>query len=1031
MKTLILSLIIYIIGLFYLAFGLYAISLNKKGLINRLFLLGTSSLTIWSFAYSIALSAHTAEESVFWRCITVFGWGIIYSIVLHLVLVLENSRFLNKRISLVAIYLPAIINVILYSPFGIFGPRQYRMVQTEFGWVNTFPTTIDWYWLFAYYIVFGVLCVIFLFRWLRRVNTNIFLKKDVIKFKLSFYFTVFMGVAADILPDILEIKSFPKIAIVVLFIPAIALFLALKRFGLFLEREKTEPEFLTYGRLMTSDRLTLFKIVGHILIAGGAVFFAIRFFIMKGPLVIELSRSLGLALVGIITMLIPLVIKNHTRQNTAFLLVSLAGTIFYILRYFNTGAVTVWAIYLLVFLITVLLGGKIHSAIFAAVSIAVQIIFIIVRPSVVVTVGHADYAIRIAIIALVYAITQFLTTLQTVRMQKYEKSTMEQNILERISSNFISFTKEEMEEKFNGMFKMSAEILNFDYAYLLELSPDYENTNFVSTYINKAAVNGSRLYYPEVDAENAISSIVEYITTHRQPWICENVAGISIREQETLRNYFVSKEVSSFAALPVIVDERIHGILVVEYRSRTDKYSWENRLAILKILTNVLADARKKIIYEERLHDFAYFDAVTKMANLNMLKKTLEPILRNGEKAKKIAILDIEIENLKMINDTFGHAVGEQVIIKSASILENLFRDRIIISKASGKEFIIALPYRDDKDEIKKRAEEIIDTFSQPILTETGVEALFVIVNIGISLYPEGGKDVDALLESAELAGNEAEHTEGKIVFYTSRIKEHITETTLLTNRLFRALQNNEFYLEFQPQVNCVTGKTVGIESLLRLRQVDDRKVGPDRFVPILESTGLIYDVGNWVLKQSILTHQRLVMKGFPPFRFSVNVSAAQFQKHDLVDVVSEIIEESQIDPQYIELELTEGALVENLADTVEKISGLKKLGVSVAIDDFGRGHSSLHRLYAIPFDRIKIDKSITDNIGSGRKQTIVTKTVIALAQAFNAHTTVEGVETKDQVDFLRELGCDEIQGFYFSKPLPIDGLEEFLRKEI
>ena len=418
------------------------------------------------------------------------------------------------------------------------------------------------------------------------------------------------------------------------------------------------------------------------------------------------------------------------------------------------------------------------------------------------------------------------------------------------------------------------------------------------------------------------------------------------------------------------------------------------------------------------------------MANLNMLEDVLESIIQNGEDSNKIAILDIEIENLKLINDTFGYTIGEQIIIKSASILENLFQDSIVISRTGTKEFIVVLPYCDNKDEIKNRAREVINNFSRPVLTETRVEALFVVVNIGISLYPQDGKDVDTLLESAEFAGNEAEHSESKIVFYTSRIKEHITETALLTNRLFSSLQNNEFYLEYQPQINLATGKTVGVESLLRLTYEDDKIVEPSKFIPILETTGLIYDVGYWVLKQSILAHQGLVMKGFPPLRFSINVSAVQFQRYDFVDAVSKTIEENPINPRYIELELTESALIGKLSDTIEKVTELKNLGVSVAIDDFGRGYSSLHRLEAIPFDRIKIDKSIIDNIDLKRKKATVTEMVVSLAKAFNAHTTVEGVETKNQVDFLKELGCHEVQGYYFSKPLSIKELEEFLRNE-
>ncbi len=760
-----LSIIVYIIGFFYTILGLYTISLNKRGTINRLFLLMTISLAIWSFSYSVALAAHTAEESIFWRCVTVLGWGIIYSIILHLVLVLGESHLLKRRITLVAIYLPAIINVILYSPFGIFGPKQYKMMQTEFGWVNTFPTTINGYWLFLYYITFGGISILLLFRWLRKIESNIFLKKDVVKFKLSFYFTGFMGIAADILPDILGIKIFPKITIIILFIPTIALFSTLKIFGLFFESKKTATESVTYGRLLMNNRLILFKVLGYIFICGGIISFLIRFFVMRGSLEIEFFLSAILIFMGILAKLIPIVIKNQIEQNTMFLLVSVAGVIFFSWRNFDTGAITVWAISVLFFLLIAILGAKTQSLVFAVISMAIQIIFLITQPEITVTVTHTDYVTRIAIIALAYSITNFLTNLNSARVQKYEKATFEQNTLEKISSSLISFNKDNAEEILNKMFKMSAGILNFDYAYLFETSADYKNTSLVSSYVNCAVTEDSFSHHPGTGIEHALLSTLETLITNQQPIVCDDVSGISIRKHEGARNYFMSKGINSFAALPAILDERVYGVLVVEYRDRADMNTWANRLSILKILTNALADAKKKLLYEERLYESAYIDVTTKMPNMNMLTKTLESVLNNSQKSEGIAILDIEVENLKTINDTFGYAVGEQVILKSASILKDEFEDCIIISRTAGKEFIVVLPYRDNSDDIWNRAEKVIGIFSQPVSTETGIEALFVIINIGISLYPQDGEDVDTLLEAAELAGNEAENSDARIVF--------------------------------------------------------------------------------------------------------------------------------------------------------------------------------------------------------------------------------------------------------------------------
>lgn len=434
-----------------------------------------------------------------------------------------------------------------------------------------------------------------------------------------------------------------------------------------------------------------------------------------------------------------------------------------------------------------------------------------------------------------------------------------------------------------------------------------------------------------------------------------------------------------------------------------------------------------KLKKEERLSKSSYFDSTMKFINRNMLKKSLAQILCDPEKADKIAIFDVEIENIWMIDDTFGHAVGEQVVIKSAEILENLFEDCLYFSRAGEKEFVIVLPQHGNNEQVEIQAEKIIDSFSDPLLIDAEIEALFVKVNVGIALYPKDGKDAETLLENAHLAGHEARINDKKIAFYIDQTRTRIAETTLLTNRLFGSLQKEEFFLEFQPQISCDTGKIAGVEALLRLKPVGNKRVEPDRFVPILETTGLIHDVGNWVLEQSLREHKRLTSKGFSPLRFSVNVSVVQFRRSDFVDVVAKIIKESGVDPKYIELEITESALSENLPDMAEEMLKLKKLGTSIAIDDFGKGYSSLHRLESIPFDRIKIDKSIIDNIDLERKDTTVVEVVVSLAKAFKAHTTAEGVETKDLVDFLKELECDEIQGYYFSKPLSAERLEKFL----
>ncbi len=350
------------------------------------------------------------------------------------------------------------------------------------------------------------------------------------------------------------------------------------------------------------------------------------------------------------------------------------------------------------------------------------------------------------------------------------------------------------------------------------------------------------------------------------------------------------------------------------------------------------------------------------------------------------------------------------------------------IARTGEREFALVLRNVESIEQVKACAGRLLDAFDDSVSTEAGIDSLFVFIRIGISVYPDQGKDAVTILKNADLAGYEAQRINERIVFYTEQLESRTTENTILTNRLFDSLQNDEFYLEFQPQISCQTEKVAGVEALIRWSSGDSMKAAPDRFIPILEQTGLIYDVGLWVLEHALKEHKRLIANGFPPLRFSVNLSPVQFAGDNFILDVTKAIKESQVDPQYIELEITESFFSENPEDVIKKLHKLKDLGIKIAIDDFGGGYSSLNRLKNIPFDRIKIDKKIIDYINVEEKMTSLTEIIILLSRTFMASVTAEGVETKEQADFLKNKACDEIQGFYFSKPLLSEDLEEYLR---
>ncbi|NLK14709.1 MAG: EAL domain-containing protein [Spirochaetales bacterium] len=1007
-------------------FGAHTIVASVKSYVNRLFVILTSSMAVWSFSYAISTSAATAEVSAFWSSFSIFGKGFFYSFLLHFVMILTKTESRLKTWTLHAlIYMPALINITLFAPFGYFAEKQYQMVQTDFGWVNILPIDMGEIWFILYYTVFSIASIVVLFYWWRRIEPGTLLKRQAKYFLLSVLFPFFLGMTTDTLPEILGKNVFPKLTIIFMMVPVTTLFIASKRLGLLLERETVLS--MEIDQRQNIDRLRLFQTAAAIYTVGAAVSFLIGYFGMKKALNTELCLAGFVLLIGLVTRLIPILSKSHTTQNTMFLITNTLGMVFFMITNVETGALTIWAIYILFLLFTVILDSNIHAAVFAVLMVAIQIVYSIFFPKVAVTIDGSEYATRIFIIILSFLVVRHITAEYASKIEAYRKFAKEQEALEKISSNFISVDIENVREKVDEMFEMSADILKFDCMSLIEFSADYEDSTILNMCRKDGAIASSPQHPGMILKTNTLPIAVSLID-QKQPIICENTANLD--EDKEVRRFFISRGVSSFFIFPIMVDNNVDGMLIVEYYDRSDTSSREGRLYFLKMIANILGDTKKKTLYEERLYNFAYFDEATQLANRNMLVRKLDQCIHDKQESGNIAVLHIELENLRIIKDTFGHTIGEQIVIKSAMILEQLVGERSYLSRLGEGVFVVVLPAVKYAEEIDGRVERLLDSFSRPISTETGIEALFVVLNIGISVYPDNGRDAHDLLKNADLASYQAKRTNKKAVFYTEQLERQIAENALLTNRLFQSLQNEEFYLEFQPQISCDTGKTVGIEALLRWTTDDGRQVVSDRFIPILEQTGLIYEVGLWVLEQALQEHNRLIAKGFSPLRISINLSAVQLQTDDFIADFIDIIKKSGVEPGYIELEITESFFFENPLDVLEKIYRLKELGISIAIDDFGRGHSSFNRLKSVPFDRLKIDKEIIDTIDVDKKLAPLTEIIILLARAMGASVTAEGVERKKQADFLKSIACDEIQGFYFSKPLSPEALEEFLKNE-
>ncbi|NMA06903.1 MAG: hypothetical protein GX928_04235, partial [Ruminococcaceae bacterium] len=497
------SLLYYLCGFIYMGFGTYALDNNAKSRVNMLFVFLMASTSSWAYAFSVSISAPAAETSAFWGCLSVFGWGIFYSIMLHFVILLTKTEFrINKYVAHAAIYLPSVINILLFSPFGFLAEKQYQMVKTDFGWINTLPVEAGDIWFMSYYLSYTLVIFVLLIRWWKKLEPNDPQKRQAKYFLLSLLFPLVMGLSTETIPDILGKGPYPELTVVFLMVPVAMLFSTLRKSGLLLEKPVQVSLPLKGDQLADADRFRMFRTVASIFTAGSAISFFIGYFAMKRTARDEILLAAALFALGLFIRIIPRISKNHAGQNTLFLIAG-ASSLFYLMkRNVETGAVTIWSIYILFFMFTVILDSKIHLAIYAGLVVLIQILFSLFYPDVTVRIDTNAYLTRVALVVLTYFAVRRLADEYTIKLNAHKKLINEQQVLEAISTNFITISSENVQEKIDEMLEMSAEALEFDYAYLISFSEDYEDAKVFSTYANNLD-SGSLPYHPGMKIKTA------------------------------------------------------------------------------------------------------------------------------------------------------------------------------------------------------------------------------------------------------------------------------------------------------------------------------------------------------------------------------------------------------------------------------------------------------------------------------------------------------------------------------------------------
>ncbi len=483
-----------------------------------------------------------------------------------------------------------------------------------------------------------------------------------------------------------------------------------------------------------------------------------------------------------------------------------------------------------------------------------------------------------------------------------------------------------------------------------------------------------------------------------------------------------------------------HGVIknfVSEVRRRDGSVIWisENGRAVrdeegrLLYYEGSVEDITESRRYQQRLEHQATHDALTALPNRSLLSDRLRQAVAHAKRYNQlVAVVFIDLDNFKLINDSLGHETGDNLLKAMAERMCESVRGSDTVARLSGDEFVILLRNEKGEEEVTGAVQRIIQAVCRP-WRDRGQE-IVVTCSAGISLYPRDGDDPATLLKNADAAMYRAkEMGRNQIQFFTAEMNAAVRQRLDLQSRLHRALEQGEFALYYQPKVDLATRTVIGMEALLRWLPPGEQMIGPDEFIPLAEESGFIVPLGEWVLREACRYTRQLHDAGFGRLQVAVNISARQFHQRDLIHRIRAVLDESGLAPEFLQLELTESLVMHDAEHFVAALEALDRLGVQLAVDDFGTGYSNLAYLKRFPVSRLKVDRTFVRDIATDPDDATIVKAVISLAHSLGLGVVAEGVETTEQLDFLAANGCDEIQGYLISRPLPQGQFESLLQE--
>ncbi len=989
--------------------GVNILMAGRRALENRLFFVISFLLGLWAFGFSAATIAPTAAQCLVWRRVAALGWSVIFSVIVHFTLSFTGyDKLLTRRWVYVPIYLPAVLCAWVFSLSTPMAESQYHLVKVGSLWVNE-QVNNGWDYFFYTYLAAGAIITMALFfrQWHRCREDD--RGNQALALLLAFGAAILLGTVTDLVNSTYWLLPIPQMAPLAFLIPILVVDHNMRKHSLMVKPADNELEII----MNSQTRSSLLFFMAVVLMSGSVIYFLTQHLIDGRPLG-EVAVLTGMLLAaGIMVALLQKLSKKNQNLESLIIGIAMATIPIVTLSFMSSAGITIWAFPFIFIVLSMLFNNRRLLVGASITTLLTQALMWIAAPNKLVDVNSSDYLVRLGILALSIWIALYVNTVYVRRLKENADKNRYQKLISEVSAQMVSITEDNRQDKMSQALRQAAACLSAKTSFLCLINTEGDSVADVTVW------QGQKTRKCLVQDESANQVLIGILSAGP---VTDNSG---LRELHQWAAFMAENQITSVLSHPIVLSGACMGFLGLAYQEKSTLLA--DQIETIKVLSNIFADSLSRLAAEREIEFMAYHDHLTALPNRRLFTDRTEQAIHLAKRnATMIAVIFLDLDSFKSLNDTLGHRLGDALIREVARKLTGSVRKSDTVSRFGGDEFLIMLNNMESRQDIVKVTNSLMGLFDGPLQLQG--QEFFVTASAGIAVYPQDGDNTDTLLKNADIAVNRAKDKgKNQYLFCSEDMKEETRYKAQLSNDLYRALDRGELMVYYQPQIALKSQRIVGVEALLRWSHPQFGQVSPGVFIPLAEKTGLIGTIGDWVLRQACAQASAWQAKGLPPIRIAANISAIQLHNPQFAEQLRQMLEKHRLAPERLELEVTESVAIREPVYIIGLLNQLKQIGVQLSIDDFGTEYSSLSRLKQLPVDRIKIDMQFVQGMEKNEKDLAITKVIINLAKSLRIKVIAEGVENAEQLVLLGHEQCDEVQGFYYYKPMPPEELEKVL----